>query len=277
MPVSYTRKQITDWLGSHTVTKARDYAHAVSELKWKDDYTTLAGKVQGTRSRPYDVWIAFNDVDEDMWIENECTCPVGFECKHVAALLIAGLEHLPKQPASGVRPELVTWLEGFRAARTAPVARSKKPATAKPTHALAYVIAGSYRGGPEIFLYRARVNADGTIRSFEDPWRNVENALVKPPKFVAEEDLPVLRGLWLDRSGESTGSFGLQGTTGAAVRKSSSRPAARSSRQRQTPCTPASRARCIPGPRAADRSHGIPCRIPVYDQFCKLSRPQRSC
>lgn len=64
-----------------------------------------------------------------MRIENECTCPVGFECKHVAALLIAGLEHQPKQPVSGVRPELVAWLEGLRAARTAPVTRSKKPAT----------------------------------------------------------------------------------------------------------------------------------------------------
>ena len=45
----------------------------------------------------------------------------------------------------------------------------------------------------------------------------MENALVKPPKFVAEEDLPILRGLWLDRSRGYTGSFGLQGTTGAAI------------------------------------------------------------
>ncbi|MCA8092248.1 DEAD/DEAH box helicase [Burkholderia anthina] len=217
MPVSYTRKQITDWLGSHTVTKARDYLHAVLDLKWHGDHTRLAGKVQGTRSRPYDVWIEFNDVDENMWIENECTCPVGFECKHVAALLIAGLEHLPKQPASGVRPELMAWLEGFRAACTAPIARNRKPAATKATHALAYVIASSYRGNPEIFLYKARVGADGKIRAFDDPWENVENALVKPPKFVAEEDLPILRGLWLDRSGRYTGSFGLQGTTGAAV------------------------------------------------------------
>lgn len=217
MPVSYTRKQITDWLGSRTVAKARDYAHAVSDLKWQDDRKMLTGKIQGTRSRPYDVWVAFNDVDDDVWIENECTCPVGFECKHVAALLIAGLEHLQAQAASGVRPELVTWLEGFRATRAAANARGKMPATAKATHALAYVIAGSHRGVPELFLYKARVSVDGTIRSFDDPWRNVENALVKPPKFVAEEDLPILRGLWLDRSREYGGSFGLQGATGAAI------------------------------------------------------------
>jgi superfamily II DNA or RNA helicase len=218
MSVSYNRKQITDWLGSHTVAKAREYAHAVSELRWRSA-DTLSGQVQGTRTRPYDVCAYFHDIDDhrDMWVEGECTCPVGVDCKHVAALLIAGLEHLPQQPATGVRPELVTWLEAFRAKRTATPPRGKKPAIARATHALAYVIAGSYRGYPEIFLYKARVSADGTIRSLDDAWQNVENALVKPPKFVAEEDLPILRGLWLDRSREYTSSFGLQGTTGAAI------------------------------------------------------------
>ncbi|CAH2904495.1 MAG: putative helicase, superfamily II [uncultured Paraburkholderia sp.] len=215
MPVSYTRKQVTDWLGAHTVAKAHDYVNAVSDLRWiRND--TLGGLVQGTRPRPYDVRVYFHDIDEDMWVESECTCPVGSYCKHAAALLVAGLAHLP-QPISGVRQELVTWLEGFRAAHTAPVTRSKKPATTKTTHALAYVIANSYRGGPEIFLYKARVGTDGRIRAFDDPWDNVENALVKPPKFVVEEDLPILRGLWLDRSGKYAGSFRLQGTTGATV------------------------------------------------------------
>lgn len=65
----------------------------------------LTAKVQGTRSRPYDVWIMFNDVDEHMWIENECTCPVGFECKHVAALLIAGLAPTcPNKPSPACVP-----------------------------------------------------------------------------------------------------------------------------------------------------------------------------
>lgn len=216
MSVSYNRKQITKWFDPRTISKAHGYADAVSELRWvRAD--TLAGKVQGTQSRPYAVRAHFYDTDGDMWVEGECTCPVEFNCKHVAALLIAGLEHLPQQAATGVRPELVTWLEDFRAKHTAPPSSSKKTAAAKPTHALAYVIAGSYRGSSEIFLYKARVNPDGTIRSLDDTWQNVENALVKPPKFVTEEDLPILRGLWLGRSRDYHGSFALQGTTGAAI------------------------------------------------------------
>ncbi|MFC4518486.1 SNF2-related protein [Cupriavidus pinatubonensis] len=215
MSVSYDPRQIAAWLDAYTVSKARSYASAVSELRWIDG-DTLAGLVQGTRSRPYDVRAYFHDIDEDMWVEGECTCPVGVDCKHVAALLIAGLALQPKPSATGVRAELVTWLEGFRARRTAaaPAGKKKSP---KSTHALAYVIGQSYRGA-EVLLYKARVGADGTIRSLDDPWQNVEKALIEPPKFVTEEDLPILRGLWLGRSpGAYTGGFRLHGPTGAAT------------------------------------------------------------
>ncbi|TPQ37080.1 DEAD/DEAH box helicase [Cupriavidus pinatubonensis] len=215
MSVSYDRKQIAAWLDAHTLSKARSYANAVSELRWIDG-DTLAGLVQGTRTRPYDVRAYFHDIDEDMWVEGECTCPVGTDCKHVAALLIAGLAHQPRPTATGVRAELVSWLEGFRARRTTANPAAKKKPT-KATHALAYVIGQSYRGA-EVLLYKARLGADGTIRSLDDPWQNVEKALIEPPKFVTEDDLPILRGLWLGRShGAYAGGFGLQGTTGAAI------------------------------------------------------------
>ena len=216
MTIHYDRKQITEWLGSFTVSKARDYVHAVSELRWQPN-NRLTAKIQGTRSRPYDVWIMFNDVDGDMWIENECTCPVGFECKHVAALLIAGLAHLSQQAVTGVRPELVTWLDAFRTRHLGAPAGGKG-AIARATHALAYVVTGALEGSPQIALYKARVAKGGSICTLEDAWYNVENALVKPPKFVSEEDLPILRGLWLGRSrGSYFGQFGLQGATGAAL------------------------------------------------------------
>ncbi|MDQ9634327.1 hypothetical protein RF085_26875, partial [Serratia marcescens] len=52
----------------------------------------------------------------------------------------------------------------------------------------------------------------------DDRWQNVEKALVEPPKFVSEEDLSILRGLWLGRSHAAyTGGFALQGATGAAI------------------------------------------------------------
>lgn len=215
MSVSYHSQQIAQWLDPHTMVKARPYANAVSDVLWIED-DTLAGRVHGSSKRPYDVRVYFHDIEDDMWVEGECTCPVSYGCKHVAALLIAGLAHQPKPPATGVRGELVTWLEGFRARRTeADVAARKK--AIKPTYALVYVIDRSYRGGCEVSLRKARIAVDGSIRAMDERWYNVERALVEPPKFVRDEDLPILRGLWLGRSQGSYGNFGLQGATGADI------------------------------------------------------------
>ncbi|SAL07049.1 SNF2-related protein [Caballeronia calidae] len=216
MAIPYDRKQITAWLDAYTVAKARDYGQAVSDLQWQGN-DILVCKVQGTRSRPYNVRVWFNDPDDDLWIESECSCPVGGHCKHVAALLLAGLTHVSRQAITGVRPELVSWLEGFRTRNLDPSSAGKR-ASPRASHALAYVITGAYEGYSQIVIYKSRVSTDGTIRSLDDAWYNIEKALVKPPKFVSEDDLPILRGLWLGRSRDSFGGqFSLQGTTGAAL------------------------------------------------------------
>jgi len=215
MTVSYDHRYITEWLDAYTVAKARDYAHAVSELRWASD-NTLTGRVQGTRRRPYEVEVQFHDAGGNMWADGDCTCPVEYNCKHVAAVLVAGMAHQPTQPATGVRSELVAWLEDFRSKQAGAQPAGKKQA-AKVKHALAYVIAGAHRGSPEVFLYKARVAADGAIRALGDPWQNVEKALIQPPAFVVEEDLPILRGLWLGRTRGYGLRFELQGATGAAI------------------------------------------------------------
>jgi superfamily II DNA or RNA helicase len=206
----YDEAQITDWLGAYTVAKARSYLDAVSQVSWTDD--TLSGQVQGTQRRPYRVQVRFEE-DENLEIDGECTCPVGFDCKHLAALLMAGLALLPKEPAS-VRPELVQWLEGFQARHGEEPRKSPKP---KSNGALAYVIATSYRGGAQVELYKARLTPEGTIRSIAEPWNNVEAALVKPMKFLTEEDLGILRGLWIGRGREDYGGFVPRGAGGAAL------------------------------------------------------------
>ena len=216
MSIFYERKHITNWLGSHTVAKARGYEKAVSALRW-EEHDTLAGKVQGTQRRPYDVTIYFNDLEGDMGIEGECTCPVGFDCKHVATILIAGLNLVQPRPAAGIRPELITWLEDFRKKLQVKAGKSKKSNPPKATHALAYLIKPSLRGGAEIHTYKSRINTEGAVKTLDDPWQVVDKTLVNPPKFVAEEDLSILRGLLLDRSRAYNNGFGLYGATGAVI------------------------------------------------------------
>ena len=211
--VFYDREDITKWLGAKTVAKARDYVDAVSNLRWESN--TLSGEVQGTQRYPYLVDVHFHDVDDDPWVEGDCSCPVGFHCKHMAALLIAGLETFAGPP-SGVRPELVRWLETFRAH-----AESAAPGagqTGASSIVLAYRLGWShYHQRHEIQLFKARRGVDGEVRSIDEPWSNVEAALIKPPKFVADDDLVILRSLWLGHSREKHGHFVLRGANGGEV------------------------------------------------------------
>lgn len=150
--VFFDRERIAEWLGDHTVAKARSVG-PVANVKWHG--ATLSGDVQGTQPTPYRTRVRFRTDGGSPWAQGDCTCPVGRNCKHVAALLFAELEyhdemdHItqielddsettgdlpPKRIAhmahmgqpSGVRPELVSWLERFRARAEAADADAQK-------------------------------------------------------------------------------------------------------------------------------------------------------
>ncbi|MFM0737524.1 DEAD/DEAH box helicase [Paraburkholderia xenovorans] len=238
--VFFDRERIAEWLGDHTVAKARSVG-AVTQVKWHG--STLSGDVQGTQTLPYRTRVRFRTDGGRPWAQSDCSCPVGRDCKHVAALLLAELayhdemDHIVRvssdesdpadysqgtpqravEPASGVRPELVSWLERFRARAEAADADAQKAGAAR-TQTLAYHLNWSnFHNRHEVVLYRARCNPDGVIVAIDEAWTNVEAALLKQPKFVSDDDLSILRGLWLGRSREDFGQFILRGTSGAEM------------------------------------------------------------
>ncbi|WP_454827786.1 DEAD/DEAH box helicase [Paraburkholderia xenovorans] len=239
--VFFDRDRIAEWLGEHTVAKARSVG-PVTHVQWHG--STLSGEVQGTQPLPYKTRVRFRTDGGSPWAQGECSCPVGRNCKHVAALLFAELDYhdemdhvthvrlddegeTARDPArepmanpgspAGVRPELVSWLERFRARAEAADADAQK-ASAPRTQTLAYRLTWSrFHMRHEVVLYRARCNPDGAIVDVAEPWGNVEAALLKQPKFVSDEDLSILRGLWLGRSREDFGQFILRGTSGAEM------------------------------------------------------------
>jgi len=242
--VFFDRERIADWLGDHTVAKARAVG-PVSNVQWHG--ATLTGRVQGSEPEPYRTRVRFRTDGGTPWAQSDCSCPVGRNCKHVAALLLAELQyhdemdHIvrvddaerddsaptaepgtpesfgPRQTQQGVRPELVSWLERFRARAEAADAAAQK-ATAVRTETLAYRLNWSdFHSRHEVVLYRARCDANGRIVEVGETWGNVESALLKQPRFVSDEDLSILRGLWLGRAREDFGQFVLRGTNGAEM------------------------------------------------------------
>src|SRR3984957_19429253 len=149
----YNTAQIIKWLGSHTVAKARTYVDEVTRLHWDED--VLRANVQGTQRRPYTVEVMFDDHHGTLSAKGHCSCPVGFGCKHAAAVLLASAADKPRE-SEAVRPEVAGWLEGFRS-RVASTRNTsaKKPGESGGALALVYVLGTSrIMRTAEVALYK---------------------------------------------------------------------------------------------------------------------------
>jgi superfamily II DNA or RNA helicase len=189
MSVFYNQSHVIQWLGRHTVQKARGYR--ATSLRWEGH--TLRGRVQGSEPRPYEVRALFNPSAGRLLKDGRCSCPMSYNCKHVAALLLTNLEQ-PAAPDSGIRSELMEWLDEFRLMGNSTSSAKAKPAS-KATHALLYMLTKSPDGQASVRIFKSRLNSDGVMHAIESPWSNIDTALTKPVKFIAEADLPILREL----------------------------------------------------------------------------------
>ena len=97
-------------IGGDGYTRGLGYAHAgaVVQAVWKADAGVLVGAVDGSRGRRYTTVARFTPARGAAWRfrQGECSCPVGFNCKHVAALVIAATaqpEAAHHRPASWER------------------------------------------------------------------------------------------------------------------------------------------------------------------------------
>ncbi|HEV7976202.1 DEAD/DEAH box helicase [Amycolatopsis sp.] len=106
---------LEDAVGRTTYARGAQYArqHAVIAMRWDATSGALHGQVQGTYL--YDSTAYFSAVDDEHleFEQGECSCPVGFDCKHVAALVLTAIDVNPPKraspPASAHGPKRETW------------------------------------------------------------------------------------------------------------------------------------------------------------------------
>ncbi|SAK48913.1 SNF2-related protein [Caballeronia arationis] len=223
-PISYDRSQITHWLDARTVAKAVGYVGAVSGMRWQGG-GCLTARVQGTQRAPYAVNLVFIRSRSGIELHDACTCPVGYRCKHVGAVLLANLQSTsdvqpdPAQPG-GMRPELAEWLKLFRAhiGSTRRTTAASSESKSQAAYALVYLLAAADDAShPDLKIFKVRLAVDGSIRDVER-WNATQAALANPAKFVTDDDLTILRALAPSRlANDVMGRFYLSGPDGAAI------------------------------------------------------------
>ncbi len=134
MPVRKpTRDEIIEAVGTNAFKRGRDYfQHGhVLELEVSDgsDETVITAVTRGSQGEHYRQDIGIEITPFGALFDGDCSCPVGYNCKHVAAASLAYLDmsdDVANRPAApGRETALFTrWLEALAVAGTVTQARS---------------------------------------------------------------------------------------------------------------------------------------------------------
>ena len=191
---SYTLADVRRWYSMPELQRAKAYLNSIGYLDIQPN--KISAEVKGTALRPYLVEIFFaTDTAGNLSIDPRCTCPVQWKCKHTAVVLLSALS-VPRAPT--VSNAVLEWIESFRRAAKSP--HKKKPKAAVKSERLCYALTKSpYTAAYLISIYKGKTDAAGHLLGALEEWSNVERALIKPPQYVTEEDLLILRMLWKQR------------------------------------------------------------------------------
>ncbi|MBW8880192.1 MAG: SWIM zinc finger family protein [Asticcacaulis sp.] len=116
-----TRDDLSRALPKSALSRGQDYARGgrVRKLWISHDGGEITSEVKGSDYQPYRISITLRSRGgQPVDISGDCTCPVGYNCKHVAATLLKVLD----EAADGARPgaatavaalpyEITAWLE----------------------------------------------------------------------------------------------------------------------------------------------------------------------
>ncbi len=200
----FSEADILAWLGAPSLAKGHPYIDLVSDFQM--DTSGISGYVQGSARRPYH---ALALISPEGGLLAQCSCPVGYGCKHIAALLLKAIAE--RNPVERVSSSVLSWVEDLRRASIAVAKKKARPVSARQQ--LFYLLKTSANAS-----HFGIVLVKGKYAESADEWWNVERALVSPPQFVNEADLGILRLLWAERGHDSgLRAYGLGPKHGAEI------------------------------------------------------------
>jgi superfamily II DNA or RNA helicase len=203
MPRQLTRKDIVAAVGGRFFAHGRDYVErglvlSVQVLEETPEWIRLRSEVRGSSGQTYEQAIEIERQDDQVEISGTCSCPMDFDCKHVAAVCLSYM----MQPPAGARGApadeddgIVGWLAG--------VADAGRAAAPDPQgEMLAYVLkqprgAGSHALDVDLRIAHQHKNGGGLTRGRAANLSSILDAY-HTPTYLSLEDrdtLNLLRAL----------------------------------------------------------------------------------
>ncbi|RDC69828.1 hypothetical protein DLJ49_17920 [Rhodovulum sp. 12E13] len=199
--------RLSDHFDSAALQRGRDYARRdlVVSVEALSD-RVLAGRVSNGRGTMYRQRIALGD----RWVDGQCSCPVGQNCKHVAAVMVTWAAKQHARP--GLAAPVESWLRRVKdSAAPAPPAETRpEDYPDKVKDRLLYVLSPH---GPQvrIDICKGRINAAGTALNKSIRRYDAVHALrsTGPARFIRPVDLELLSALAQARLWDASYGYGL--------------------------------------------------------------------
>jgi len=192
--MDFTLKDIARQFDPATFSRGEAYARKgkVIDVRWGDD--TIEGEVNGSGGNVYQQTIYLGTGRHGVEFKGGCTCPMGYNCKHVVAVLLAGLELAVAAPEMSSAPLPVhaeRWLQQLALAQSA-VQTGAVPASTSGSR-LAYVLIPDRRdGSPRLHVCKARLRKDGSIAG-ATIHNDFYGLLAGRPAYVEQADEELIR------------------------------------------------------------------------------------
>jgi superfamily II DNA or RNA helicase len=175
--IDFDLAEVQEECGAAAFKRGQAYAraHRVLSPSWDEEELVLDARVVGNGAI-YETSAQFSRPDEDddaplTFEEGECSCPVGWNCKHVAALVISAAgdpgepgerrareaRGKPLAPASPPPPQPPSWEAPLRALIPAPMER----ATGDPLAIELALVSTGYGSSPGALRLQARLMRPG--------------------------------------------------------------------------------------------------------------------
>jgi superfamily II DNA or RNA helicase len=190
VPGAIAPRNVESVVGPRSFERGRTYAHSgrVLEAAWEPGGEALSGSVAG-QGAVYATTAFFARRGETLVLEGgECSCPVGYNCKHVAAIVVAATDLGPRlsppprrlQPV-GHSPAAASWEAPLRALLGA----LETPVSGTP---LAVELAvqgggGAQRGAPRLLARLMRPGARGGWVKGSLAWNGLDTWRVQSEGF----------------------------------------------------------------------------------------------
>jgi superfamily II DNA or RNA helicase len=189
-----------------SVRRGVDY-HArghVTSAEADPNGAAASGIVAGSGGRAYrqDIALEWTVNGRLAEVDGDCTCPVGWNCKHVVAVLLSLERQLRSRTRTlpAVRPddawisgEMQRWLERLAAMPTDDSGGEAYPANVKDR--IAYVISPTRVGPPRVKVFKTRVLASGELSARATSYSAGNARSYGTVKFLRPSDLQILPAL----------------------------------------------------------------------------------